>query len=127
MMNLNGVILYRGETPGTVGFDVHGGYGETWTVDPDHAAAYARGPDGYLKRAILPATAKRLVLAFAGTDGYSEINWDGIEELQRIAGEPYLRRTLQVRPLYEAWHEEMTLALVEAGYDSIATTGAEGP
>ncbi len=29
------IILYRGITPGAIGFDVHGGYGETWTTDPE--------------------------------------------------------------------------------------------
>jgi hypothetical protein len=120
------LILYRGITPGAVGFDVHGGYGETWTTDPDLAAAYARGEGGYVMQASLPASAKRLVLVTPTDDG-GEYNWAGIEELVSVVQVPHLKRMFELAAPYEIWNDEWTLVLIEAGYQSIATAGLDGP
>jgi len=125
----NDLVLYRGETPGAGGMDVHGGYGETWTTNAEYAAGYADPPHGYVRKAILPHTAKRLVLVTIDAEGYSDYDWDGIEKLQTIVDEPYLNAMLQsnYKQLYDCWREEWTLALIQAGYDSIATLGFDGP
>ncbi len=115
-----GVVLYRGETPSEVGYDIDGGYGQTWTVDPEHAGAY-----GELKRALLPATAKRLVLVDPITNEY---NWTHIAELERITNDRFIASQLRNGArLYELWCEEWTRRVREAGYDSIATVGVKGP
>ena len=129
MTHENDVVLYRGETPGAIGLDVHGGYGETWTTDANYAACYAKPPNGYVKKAILPHTAKRLVLVTVDAEGYNDYDWDGIEKLQTMVDTPYLKAMLQSNytQLYDCWREEWTLALIQAGYDSIATIGFDGP
>jgi len=128
-MSKSGITLYRGETPGAVGFDVHGGYGQTWTTDAKYAAGYADPPHGSVKEAILPCTAKRLVLVTSDDEGYSDYNWNGIETLQEITGDQYIKATLEAnyKQLYDHWREEWTLAIIRAGYDSIATLGFDGP
>lgn len=120
------IILYRGESPGAIGMDIHGGYGETWTTDPAHAAQYALGQGGHTKQAILPSTAKRLVLIYRNEHGVSTINWNAVDTLQQITGDLDLRRMIELMPMYEAWCDEWTVALINAGYDSIATEGFEG-
>ncbi len=115
-----GVDLYRGETPGAIGLDVHGGFGRMWTTDQEHASAY-----GTVKQAVLPSSAKRLVLRDP-IDG--EINWAGIEELQRITKTFDIAQTLKGGlQLYDIWQEEWTYLVQQAGYDSIATYNIEGP
>jgi len=128
-MSKSGITLYRGETPGAVGFDVHGGYGQTWTTDAKYAAGYADPPHGSVKEAILPCTAKRLVLVTSDDEGYSDYNLNGIETLQEITGVPYIKAMLEsnYKQLYDSWREEWTLALIQAGYDSVATLGFDGP
>lgn len=128
-MNLKGITLYRGFTPGTIGFDVHGGYGETWTTEYDHAVCYARGPQGYVKKANLPLEAKRLVLVIPDEENGSDYHWAGIAELETITGDRFIRKMLESHygQLYDIWCEEWTEALIHAGYDSIATLGLEGP
>lgn len=128
-MSKNAIILYRGETPGAVGLDVHGGYGQTWTTDAAYAARYADPPYGYVRQAILPDSAKRLVLVTTDEEGYSDYNWSGIETLQAITGSQYIKTMLEsgYKQLYDVWSEEWTPAIIQAGYDSIATLGFDGP
>jgi DNA sulfur modification protein DndD len=115
-----GITLFRGETPGALGFDVHGGYGRTWTTDQEHAAGY-----GEVRQAVLPASSKRLVLIDPET---GDFNWDGIKELQRLTKAPSLVETLQAGwQLFDIWNEEWTYILQQAGYDSIAAYNIEGP
>lgn len=117
----DGLVLYRGETPGAIGFDVHGGFGRTWTTDEEHAAGY-----GTLRRAVLPATAKRLVLRDPEND--DDLNWDGIEELERITGDRNISKMLSGNwQLYDIWQDEWTYKLIQAGYESVATYSIEGP
>jgi DNA sulfur modification protein DndD len=116
----DGVTLFRGETPGAIGFDVHGGYGRTWTTDPEHAAGY-----GEVRQAVLPASLKRLVLVDPET---GDFNWDGIKELQQLTKAPSLVETVKAGyQLFDIWNEEWTYILQQAGYDSIATYNIEGP
>jgi hypothetical protein len=116
----NGLVLYRGETSGAVGFDVHGGFGRTWTTGPEHASDY-----GTVRQAVLPASAKRLVLCDPA-DG--EFNWAGIEELQRITGDYSIVPAIKAqRHLFDLWQDEWTYKLQQAGYASIATYNIEGP
>jgi DNA sulfur modification protein DndD len=115
-----GTTLFRGETPGALGFDAHGGYGRTWTTDPEHAAGY-----GEVRQAVLPASSKRLVLVDPET---GDFNWDGIKELQRLTKAPSLVETVKAGyQLFDIWNEEWTYILQQAGYDSIATYNIEGP
>lgn len=116
----NGLMLYRGETPGAIGFDVHGEFGRTWTTDSEHAIAY-----GTVRQAVLPASAKRLMLCDPA-DG--ELNWTGIEELQRITGNYDIVPALKAQwQLYDLWQDEWTYKLQQAGYASIAMYNIEGP
>ncbi|MBK8935100.1 MAG: hypothetical protein IPM76_22850 [Chloroflexi bacterium] len=121
-----GITLYRGETPGAIGFDVHGGYGKHWTIDFDHAKCFAREPDGYIKQAILPYSAKRLVLTVVDDEGFWDYNYPAVAELVELAQFPYLLQTLTNHPPYEVWFPELTEVLINAGYDSLATVGFEG-
>jgi len=114
-----GTVVYRGETPGAVGLDVHGGYGRTWTTSPEDAAAY-----GDVKKALLPANAKRLILIDDATGDY---NWDGVRELERVTNSNSIAETLKGGyQVYDIWQEEWTYQLQQAGYDSIATVGLDG-
>lgn len=82
------------------------------------------------QEAILPFTAKRLVLITADDEEYSDYNWMGIEILQQIVGDHHIKVTLEsnnYKQLYDIWCEEWTLAIIRAGYDSIATLGFDGP
>lgn len=107
-MNTNGITLYRGETPGSIGFDVHGGYGQTWTIDPEYATRYADPPYGYVKQAVLPYTAKWLVLVTTDREGYSDYNWSAIETLQEITGDYDIKAMLEsnYKQVYDIWREE---------------------
>jgi hypothetical protein len=122
-----GIILYRGEIPGAIGFDVHGGHGEHWTTDLDHAWRYARGPRGYLKMAILPPSAKRFELVEVDDQDFWDYKWQSVDELQQMSQFPYLRETCEQWAPYEMWCDELTIALLESEYDSLATVGLEGP
>jgi len=116
----SGLTLYRGETPGAIGLDVHGGMGRTWTTDVEHAAEYR-----LVRQAVLPASSRRLVLCNP-EDG--ELNWAGIEELQRITGDYDIVPALKAqRQLFEIWQDEWTYKLQHAGYAIIATYNIEGP
>lgn len=124
--NPEGIILYRGETPSAIRFDIYGGYGETWTTDRDHALSYARVPYGLLKQARLPANAKRLTLVDSEND--YDYCWETIGILSQLIADPYLINTLKAgRLLYDIWHESWTKTIKEAGYDTIATHSIEGP
>ncbi len=116
----NGLVLYRGETPGAIGLDVHGGFGRTWTTDAEQAEGY-----GTLRKAVLPATANRLVLCDPA-DG--DINLAGVEELQRVTGDYSILEMVNAKwHLFDIWQDEWTYKLIRAGYDSIATYNIEGP
>ena len=116
----NGQMFNRGETTGAIGFGVHGVSGRTWTIDPEHASDY-----GAARQATLPAPAKRLVLCDP-TDG--ELNWAGIEELQRITGDYDIVPALKAqRQIFDLWQDEWTYKLQQAGYASVATYNIEGP
>ncbi len=124
---IQGIVLFRGETPGAIGFDIHGGYGETWTTDREHAACYARGQHGRLKKAFLPATAKRLVIIDPVANDY---DWQGVAELERLLNADILDVTGALRTgwqIYDIWSTQWTRLAQQAGYDSIATVGIEGP
>jgi DNA sulfur modification protein DndD len=116
----SGLALYRGEMLGAIGLDVHGGMGRTWTTDAKHAAEY-----GLVRQAVLPASARRLVLC---NPENGELNWAGIEELQRITGNYDIVPALKAqRQLFDLWQDEWTYKLRQAGYASIATYNIEGP
>lgn len=125
-----GLILYRGETPGAIGFDIHGGHGQTWTISREHAAVYARGCGGVLKKALLPKETKRLIIVDPVTNDY---NWKGIADLQNILNiSDYewewdiasdLRDGYQI---YDLWESGWTRLIQSTGYESIATVGMEG-
>jgi hypothetical protein len=124
--NPEGIILYRGETPSAIRFDIHGGYGETWTTDRDHALSYARGPNGRLKQARLPTDAKRLILVDSEND--CDYCWETLDVLAHLIDDLYLVNTLKAGLLlYDIWHESWTKIIKEAGYDTITTHNIEGP
>jgi hypothetical protein len=123
----DGVVLYRGEAPGAIGLDIHGGHGQTWTTDFEHAAAYARGFHARLRKALLPSVARRLVLVDPATNDY---NWQGVAELERLLDASILDIAGALHAgwqIYDIWSGEWTHLLRQAGYDSIATVGLEGP
>ena len=119
------VKLYRGETPGAPGLDVYGGAGQHWTTDPEHARGYAKGPGGVLHQAWLPPSARRLVLVDPVSGAY---DWEGLARLEAIIGDELVISRLRAgRQLYDMWRPAWTRLLKEAGYDSIASVGIEGP
>jgi hypothetical protein len=122
-----GIVLYRGETPGALGFDVHGGYGEHWTHDLVHAACYAKAPDGYVLKAILPEEAKRLRLVTVDEEGFWDYDPRSVRELANVAQIPFPAELILDHPPYDVWCPEWTQALIDAGYESIATVGLDGP
>ncbi len=114
-----GMILYRAETPGVLGSDVYGGYGQTWTTNLEHVTSYSN-----VKRAVLPLGAKRLVLVDSNNANYI---MDGFAELESITGDLWIREAIGKRDeVYEIWCERWTEVLKEAGYDSITTLGLKG-
>lgn len=127
--NQNSIALYRGITPSSVGLDVHGGCGETWTRDFSHAKRYARPPYGYVLEATLPSTAKQLVLMTVDDKGYSDYVEDGIRHLAELVGDSWLYDSLMSgrNSLWEVWEPEWTEILIKAGYDSVFTGGFDGP
>ncbi|MBI1293679.1 hypothetical protein GC175_01825 [bacterium] len=78
-------------------------------------------------KSVLPASAKRLVLVDTTQDEDGIYDWDGIAALDEIIHLPYIKRTFELYTIYEVWNEEWTVELMEAGYDSIATVGLDGP
>lgn len=119
------MILYRGETPDSIEVDLYGGFGEIWFPDHEHARSYARGALGTVRQAALPENAKRLILIDSITEGY---DWEAVEVLAQLTNNPLLTKTLQAGyKLYNIWRAGWTLAVKEAGYDSIASHSIEGP
>ena len=129
-MTQSRIRLYRGITPGAIGIDVHGRYGETWTMNRFYAQGYAKPPHGYVMEAILHPSAKRLVLVTEeDAEGFSEYVEEGIQELARIVGDPLLCDHFLSWGglLWESWEPEWTEGIKAAGYDSIFTGGFDGP
>lgn len=129
-MNARGFTLYRGIIPSALGLDVHGGYGEVWTRDFDHARRFARQPQGYVLEAILHPSAKQLILTTEpDEEGFTDYVPEGINTLSEIVDHSWLPKSLLSgwSCLWEIWDEEWTEAVIQAGYDSIFTSGFEGP
>lgn len=124
------MLLYRGITPGAIGLDVHGGYGETWSRDFSVAQRFAQPPTGYILEAKLHPTAKQLVLV-TGEDeeGFSEYVKAGIRQLAKIVKQDWLYENLMsgYQLLWEVWEPEWTELILQVGYDSIFTGGFDGP
>jgi hypothetical protein len=129
-VNTKGITLYRGITPGYFGLDVHGGYGEAWTRDFDHARRFARLPQGYVLEAILHPSAKQLVLTTEPDEkGFTDYVPEGIETLAEVVDYSWLPKSVRSghNCLWEIWDEEWTEAVIKAGYDSIFTSGFDAP
>lgn len=134
---INGITLFRGIVPGSVGMDVHGGYGETWSRDFEYAQCYARalGTDGkrrygYVLEAILSPSAKRLVLTTEpDEEDFTHYVPEGIQTLAKLVDDPWLYHGLMsgTRHLWEDWRPRWTKRVKKAGYDSIFTNGFDGP
>ncbi len=129
-MEKPGILLYRGITPGAVGLDVHGGFGETWSRDFSVAKRFADPPAGYILEARLHPDAKQLILVTEeDEEGFSEYVEDGIRQLAKIVGWEWLFENLMSghQLLWEVWEPEWTELLIQAGYDRIVTGGFDGP
>lgn len=129
-MNTKGTTLYRGLTPGMIGLDLHGGYGETWTRDFNYARGYVHSPQGYVLEAVLHPSAKHLVLTTEpDEEGFTHYVTEGIKTLAQIVGDPWLYDSVLSGRLclWEVWEPEWTEAVIKAGYDSIFTVGFDGP
>jgi hypothetical protein len=129
-MATNGTILYRGITPGTLGMDVHGGYGETWTRDFEQAKRYARSPQSYVLEAILHPSAKQLILTTEpDAEGFTDYIPEGIKTLAQLVDDCWLYDSVLSgrNCLWDVWEPEWTRAVIKAGYDSIFTSGFDGP
>lgn len=125
-----GITLFRGITPCSLGLDVHGGYGETWARDFEHAKCYARSPEGYVLEAILHPSARQLMLMTEpDEEGFTDYVTEGIRTLARLVDDPWLYGSVLSgrRCLWEIWQPEWTEAIIKAGYDSIFTAGFDGP
>jgi DNA sulfur modification protein DndD len=115
-----GIVLYRGALPGVDTLKDHEEYGEVWTTDFEQAISF-----GKVKRAVLPDTARRLVLVDPITNDY---NWEHIAELERLSKDRSIAKKLRAgHQIYDIWRDEWTLLLQKARYDSIATVTIEGP
>ena len=119
-----GVILYRGKTQG-VKSDALEKAVQSWSTDPEHASG---SNNGALERALLPASARRLVLVDP-YDTDAPYFWPGVAELEGLIGNPYLGAELrsQSRQIFDLWRDDWLANLREAGYDSVATLNIEGP
>lgn len=128
-MTSEGIRLFRGLTPGALGLDVHGSYGETWAHDFASAEGYARPPHGYVLEAVLSPDARRLALVTVDEEGFSDYSEEGIQELALILGDPMLYDHFMSWGglLWDSWEPEWTEAIKAAGYDSIFTGGFDGP
>lgn len=119
-----GVILYRDKIQGVISDALEKGV-QSWSTDPEHAGG---SNNGTLERALLPASARRLVLV----DPYDTdalYFWPGVVELEGLIGNPYLGAELrsQSRRIFDLWRDDWLANLQEAGYDSVATLDIEGP
>ena len=124
------IVLYRGLMPGAFGLDVHGGYGEAWSWEFEYAKGFAHPPHGFILKAVLHPSAKRLVLVTAvDADGFSKCVPDGIRLLAEIVGDPWVYDSVMSghEALWEVWEPEWTKAVIDAGYDSIFTGGFDAP
>ena len=129
-MNSKEIVLYRGLTPGALGFDIHGGYGETWSWEFDYAKGWARPPKGYVLEVVLYPLAKRLTLITEPDEkGFTDHDPDGIRLLAEIVDDPIVYKHFMSWSgiLWEDWLPEWTKAIKDAGYDSIFTLGFDGP
>lgn len=116
----DGIILYQDGRNGLNGHPDLDDLGQVWKTDFDRAAVY-----GAVRTAILPSTAKRLVIIEPSKEDY---NWDSIEELARLVEDRYLIKQLRnSHAIYDIWKPEWSQILIDAGYDSIATRDIEGP
>ena len=60
----------------------------------------------------------------------NDYNWQGTAELERLLDASILDIAGALRAgwqIYDVWSEEWTRLLRQAGYDSIATVGLDGP
>jgi hypothetical protein len=129
-MNGTGTTLYRGITPKSLGLDVHGGYGETWSRDFEDAKSYARPPHGYVLEAILHPSAKQLLLITEPDEqGYAYHIPESIQELAQLVKDPWLYNGIMADRyfLWDEWRPKWTKRVKKAGYDSIFTRGFDGP
>ncbi len=130
-MNPSDITLYRGIiTPGMVGIDVHGSYGETWSRVFEDAKGYAHSPEGYILQAVLHPSARQLILITEpDEEGFSEYAPEGIEKLAELVGDPWVYKKFIVYHghLWDEWEPEWTKAIKAAGYDAIFTGGFDGP
>lgn len=117
------VVLYRSgsaEETGDEAMSGSNGAGQLWLHDPAHVDANGHG----VKRSVLPATAKRLVLIDPEADSY---NWLHVAELERVVKDKYILSQLRNgHQIFDVWQDDWTDILKQAGYDSIATGTIEG-
>lgn len=117
---VQGIVLYRSESPEAISFGTYDEYGQIWTTDPERVNGY-----GEVKSALLPKEAKRLVLVNPETGEY---NWEHIAELEKLTNNRSIARRLRKKArIHKLWREEWTQRLKKAGYDSVAMVGVEGP
>jgi hypothetical protein len=58
----------------------------------------------------------------------SDYDWEQIQELERITGDPYIAAALRVGwQICELWQDEWDDLLRREGYTSIASVNIEGP
>ena len=93
---------------------------QTWTTNPERAYA-----NGEVTWALLPTNAKRLVLVDAETGEY---RWEQITELEKLTNKHFITKRLRSNGrLHHLWNDQWLDRLKQAGYDSVATAGVEGP
>ena len=130
-MTDTGTTLYRGITPQSLGLDIHGGYGETWSRDFEDAKRYARAPHSYVLEAVLHPSAKQLILVTEpDEEGYTYYVPEGIQELVRLVKySPWLYDSIIAGRclLWDIWRPKWTKRVKKAGYDSLFTSGFDGP
>jgi hypothetical protein len=125
-----GLRLYRGITPKSLGLDIHGGYGETWTRDRDDAQAYVHSSNGYVLEAVLHPSAKRMAfLAEPDSNGQAEFIEENLQLLAKMVKQPWLAKDLNRgwSFLWDVWRPNWTRKFIWAGYDSLHTAGFDGP
>jgi hypothetical protein len=113
-----GVILYRNRRRDhRKGRD---GRWQTWTTNPEQAEV-----NGEVTWALLPPHAKRLVLVDVATGAYQ---WEQITELENLTNTYCITERLRNHvQLHRLWDDQWLEHLKQAGYDSVATVGIEGP
>lgn len=117
------VTLYRAKQPSkhSRASDFNGGCGQVWLYDAENARAGGQ----QLKQAVLPKSAKRLILVDNVSNAY---NWLHVAELEKIVDQQYILSQLRNGyQIYDIWQDEWARLLRQAGYDSIATANVEGP